>query len=104
MGTALAYLPDYTDIIQPRVRRESDPQQWAVDLVEWLRAMTRKHRLICVEYEKLYKQMACDPIKVQTLDAMGVAAPDWGQLFNAARIQCQGWDVRGVYFVSGIDG
>lgn len=70
-----AFLPEYS---QPRVARASDlPQAWAVDLVEWLRTMVRKHRLICVGYEKLFKMMACDLLVVKTLDAMGIAAPSW---------------------------
>ncbi len=101
MGTALAYIPE---MIQPRMPREVAAPQWAVDVVGWLRLMVRQHRLICVGYEQLYKQMACDPVQVQTLDVMGIAAPDWGELFKPARIQCQGWDSRGVYFVSGRSG
>jgi hypothetical protein len=72
MGTALAYLPDYSTMIQPRAMRELEvPQMWAIDLMEWLRTMVRKHRIICVGYEKLFGMMNCDPVVVRTLDAMG---------------------------------
>lgn len=72
--------------------------------VAWLQGMIRKHGYICVGYDRLKTEMRIteyDLVVRQTLQAMGIAPPEWSEILQDARIMCMGWDRRGMFFVHG---